>query len=181
MRSFTSPLRFARALGRLLCAAPRPLALVLCAAWYGLIWLSSSRHGSSEPSSLAWQILSNSAHAPLFGLWAAWLSLLVPRDDGWPDLRGRSRTVLLLAVAVGGLLDELHQHLWSQGRDFSVLDILTDVVGAWFALRLVRLAGDATVDERRWLVALGLAVLGSFAAGACATLVPRCFPGVGWL
>ncbi len=154
---------------------------MLSAAWYGLIWISSSRPGSDEPTSVAWQVLSNSAHAPLFGLWAAWLSLLAPRSGGWPDLRTGVRRGVLVAVAAGGLLDELHQHLWSRGRDFSVLDILTDLVGAVLALRLVELVGDEHATDRRWLAALALAALGSFAAGACATFVPRCFPGVGWL
>lgn len=181
MRYFDLPWRLSLALGRRLCAAPRPLALALCAAWYGLIWISSSRPGSSEPSSLPWQVLSNAAHAPLFGLWAVWLSLLAPRRDGWPDLRGARRVAVLCAVAAGGLLDELHQHLWSHGRDFSVLDIVTDLVGAWLALRLVALAADEFASAGRWWKALLVAALGSFAAGACATLVPRCFPGVGWL
>ena len=181
MRSLEVPLRSARALGRRLCAWPRSVSLALCVAWYALIWLSSSRPGSSEPASLPWQILSNSAHAPLFGLWAAWLSLLAPRRAGWPYLRGVARSAVLFAVAVGGLLDELHQHLGARGRDFSVLDIATDLVGAWLALQLVALAGDEHARGRHWLAALVCAALGSFAAGACATLVPRCFPGVGWL
>lgn len=171
----------ARGLGRWLCAAPHSLALALCAAWYGLIWLSSSRAGSDEPSSDALQVLSNSAHAPLFGLWAAWMALLAPRVGGWPALKGSARTAILGCVALGGLVDETHQALWSIGRDFSLLDIGTDLVGAWLALRLVEYLARPEATAAGWRVALLFAAVGSFAAGALATFVPRCFPGVGWL
>lgn len=176
-----SLLAVARGFGRWLCAAPRAVALALCVAWYGVIWLSSARAGSGEPSSDLWKVLSNSAHAPLFGLWAAWIALLAPRSGAWPALDGWPRVAVLVCVVLGGLADELHQHLWSTGRDFSVLDIGTDVVGAWLALRLVEYLAKPDATNAGWRLALLIAAAGSFSAGAVATFVPRCFPGVGWL
>lgn len=171
----------ARALGRTLVAAPRAAAWLLVLSWYGLIWWSSSRPGSSEPSHWAWTVLSNAAHAPLFGLWAAWLSLLAPRSGGWPRLASRERAALLAVVAVGGLVDELHQHWISTARDFSLLDLATDLTGAALALELVAHLAAPQASARSWGLRLGLAAAGSFAAGGAATFLPLCFPGVSWL
>jgi VanZ family protein len=170
-----------RALGRTLVAAPRPAAWLLALAWYGLIWWSSSRPGSSEPSHWGWAVLSNSAHAPLFGLWAAWLALLAPRAVGWPRLERRDRFALLGVVALGGLVDELHQHWLSTARDFSLLDLTTDLVGAALALELVAHLASPQASPRSWALRLGLAAAGSFTAGGVATFLPLCFPGVSWL
>jgi hypothetical protein len=174
-------LNLARAFGARLCAAPRVFAWTLVAAWYGLIWFSSSRPGSDEPTSVAWIVLSNSLHAPLFGLWAVALSLLAPRDRGWPALTARARGAILAATFVGGLVDELHQHFLSPGRDFSVLDIATDVLGAALALALVAHVASPEPTSAGLLRRLALAAAGSFTAGAVATFLPSCFPGVGWL
>jgi hypothetical protein len=174
-------LNLARASGARLCAMPRGLAWTWAAAWYGLIWLASSRPGGVEPTSLAWIVLSNSAHAPLFGLWAVSLSVLAPRERGWPALTPRACAAILAAVLVGGLADELHQHYLSPGRDFSVLDLGTDVLGAALSLALVAHVSSGVATPAGLLRRLALAAAGSFAAGAVATFLPSCFPGVGWL
>ncbi len=174
-------IHLARALGARLCAAPRAFAWTLVVAWYGLIWISSSRPGSDEPTSVAWIVLSNSLHAPLFGLWAVTLSLLAPRDGGWPALTKRPRCAILATALVGGLVDELHQHYLSPGRDFSVLDIATDLLGAALALTLVAHVSSSAPTSAGLLRRLALAAAGSFTAGAVATFLPSCFPGVGWL
>jgi len=171
----------ARALGGWLVAAPRVAAWLLVFVWYGLIWWSSSRPGSSAPAHWGWSVLSNAAHAPLFGLWAAWLSLLAPRADGWPSLAARDRWALLSLVALGGLVDEAHQHWLSTARDFSLLDLATDLTGAALALELVGHLASPQASARSWGRRLALAAAGSLAAGVAATFVPLCFPGVGWL
>lgn len=172
MRAATPLHRAARALLRL----PRAGAWGLCLAWYALICGLSSRPGSVEPSHWSMQVLSNAAHAPLFGLLAAWIALLLPRRDGWPDLGPRGRAVLLGAIALLGALDELHQAL-TPGRDLSLFDLGTDLTGAAATLHIV---AGLTRAGARVVPRLGLAACASFVAGACATFVPRCFPDVAW-
>jgi len=180
-RALAGPLEFGRALGARLVAAPRWAAWALVVGWYGLIWTLSSRPGGVEPWSPIWAVISNSAHAPLFGLWAAWLCLLAPRVGRWPALTSRTWAAIVATVAAFGLLDEIHQHLFSPGRDFSLFDLATDVTGAALALHLVRYLGAPGADSAGAWRRLALAACGSFAAGAVATYAPRCFHDVWWL
>lgn len=154
---------------------------MLVVGWYGGIWVLSSRPGGAEPWSPVGAVLSNAAHAPLFGLWAAWLSLLAPRVLGWPSLSGRVWSAVLVTVALFGLVDEFHQDLFSPGRDFSLFDVATDLVGASLSLTLVSYFGASEATHVGAWRRLGLAAVGSIAAGAIATFAPRCFPGVWWL
>lgn len=170
-----------RALGDRLLRLPRPLAWAWVVAWLALIWWLSSFHGGTRPPSLGLAIGANALHAPLFGLLAAWLTLIAPRREGWPALDRRARIAIVLAVAAYGVVDELHQHYFSPGRDLSVLDLVTDVAGALVTLEIVAWLGRAEGGLRGLSLRLAAAASVSFACGALAVLVPRCFPGVSWL
>ena len=52
----------------------------------GLITFLSSQPGRSGPPSALWAYLMNFAHAPLYGLLALWMALLLPRENGWPRI-----------------------------------------------------------------------------------------------
>ena len=162
-----------------LLGLPRAGAWTLVAAWCALITLLSSQPGSAEPSAWIWSVLSNGAHAPEFGLLAAWLSLLAPRREGWPDLRARVRLAVVATVAGLGLSDELHQGL-TPGRDLSIFDLLTDVVGAALMLELIAYLARREAKLSGFAARFALAACAAFACGALATFVPRCFPDIAW-
>lgn len=168
-----------RAFARKLLELPRGAAWLLCLAWFGLIWWMSSQPGSREP--VAWwvPVLSNGAHAPVYGLFACWLALVVPRREGWPVLTGAKRAGLLVAIVVLGVVDELHQSS-VPGRDLSVLDVVTDLVGAAVSLEIVAFLGREPQRPGGLARRLVVAALASIACGALATWVPVCFPGIGW-
>jgi VanZ family protein len=170
-----------RGAGERLLRLPRIAAWAWIAAWLALIWWGSSFPGTARPSPWPLSVLSNSVHAPEFGLLAAWLALLAPRRDGWPALDARARAAIALAVLACGATDELHQHYLTPGRDLSLLDLVTDVAGALAALEIVAYLGRADRSGRGLSGRLAAAAAVSFACGALAVFVPRCFPGVGWL
>lgn len=153
--------RALRATGRLLLRAPWPLALVLVVAWALLIWDLSS-HAVPKPvtPSFFWEVASNLAHAPLFGiltLFAAGL-LLRRRDGGWPRAAAGSFALVAGLVLAYGLVDEWHQSR-VPGRDSSLLDALTDLVSALMVLWIVRTLGEPEGDDRRLLRRLGTGVV----------------------
>src|SRR5262245_64156952 len=128
-----------RAVGRFLLRVPWPLALLLLVAWGTLIWdLSAHRAPLVVSTSVYWEILSNLAHAPLFGILTLLVAALVLREPGadWPR-PSPARRALVLALVLGyGLFDEWHQtHV--PGRDGSLLDALTDLVSASLVLWIV--------------------------------------------
>ena len=168
-----------RAFAALLLRAPRSAAWCLVLAWCCMITWFSSQPGAARPSTWIWSVLSNGAHAPEFGLLAAWTSLLVARRDGWPDLRPAARLAIIATILVLGIGDEWHQS-FTPGRDVSVFDLLTDVVGATVTLEIAAYLGREGATRvgvaARFVVAAGAA----FACGALATFVPRCFPDIAW-
>jgi hypothetical protein len=87
---------------------------------------------------------------------------------------------VLAAIAAFGLLDELHQG-WTGHRDFSVLDLVTNVTGAACVLWVAAHAGGREASEAglggRLAVSAGLCL----AVAALATCLPGFFPGVGWM
>src|SRR5690606_20164179 len=97
-RSHAPLLALLRAVGRALQGLPRSLALLPVGAWMALIWWLSSLSGDAGPPSILGGFVNNLAHAPLFGLLALWLALLLPRSNGWPRLDRRTATQVLLAV-----------------------------------------------------------------------------------
>jgi VanZ family protein len=164
--------RALRALGRFLLWIPWPLALLVTAAWVLLIWdLSSHRAPVRAEPGLYWELLSNLAHAPLFGILTLCVASLVLRErgGGWPDPRG-ARGALVLACVLGyGLIDEWHQSR-VPGRDASLLDVLTDAVSGAVVLWIVSTLGRAGLRERQLLGRLGAGALACVASAALALL-----------
>ena len=87
---------------------------------------------------------------------------------------------LLLAVLVVGLADELHQST-VRGRDLSVCDLATDLVGASAVLWIVGYLDDPGATETglwlRWVAGLVACV----AAAAVATWLPGFFGDPAWM
>jgi VanZ family protein len=170
-RADAGPLtRGLRAAGRFLLRVPWPLAWLLLVAWGSLIWdLSSHRAPLPAHPSPLWELLSNLAHAPLFGILTLLAAALVlrERDGGWPHPR-RARIALVLALVLGyGVLDEWHQSR-IPGRDPAALDVLTDLVSAALVLWIVFTLGRRELPERTLLARLGAGVLLCVACAALA-------------
>jgi VanZ family protein len=163
--------RVLRAAGRFLLRLPRPLALASATAWALLIWVLSSRKAPQPVgASRWWELFSNLAHAPLFGILALLLAAFLLRepDGGWPRPRRARIALVLAAVLAYALLDEWHQQR-TPGRDASPLDVVTDMVGASLVLWIVH-ALRRSEDDRRLLVRLGAGVLLCVASAALAML-----------
>jgi hypothetical protein len=113
----------------------RRLAAVALVVWTVLIWqlcTTTRVHVSGRLMVMRW--LTNLTHAPMFGVWAALLAVVlrpgvVPGPDA-PEPRARRAflTAAALAIAYGVLIE------WRQasipGRTASALDVVTDSVGA---------------------------------------------------
>jgi hypothetical protein len=181
-----------RALGALLLHLPRARAAVPIALWTALIWGLSSLSTRGIGTFGRITFLGNLGHAPLFGLLALWFALALPREttapgragaprSGWPQVDRAGRAWVLAAVALWGFGDELHQHLAGLGRDFSLFDLVTDLVGAAAVLAIVDYAGRDGAGERGLWGRLALGVAASVAAAALATWGPAGLPGAAWL
>jgi hypothetical protein len=181
-------------LGRLLGAAgrllqrlvPRGRAWIPVGLWMALISALSELPGHPGGTSVSWVYLTNLGHAPLFGLLGLWMALLLPRQAGaprggtWPRIDRAGTAQVLAGVAAFGLVDELHQRATGR-RDFSLLDLLTDVTAAacvlWVAAHAGRPASRDGGLAGRLAVSAGLCL----AAAALATWLPGFFPGVEWM
>ena len=156
-------IRALRAVGRFLLGLPRAVPFLLAFSWMGLIWaLSSQSFGSGGPGNVYWRTFANLAHAPLFGFLGMFLAagLLRPRPpETWPRPSAAGTLLVLGLVGLYGAVDEWHQGL-VPGRDPSVLDVVTDVVGCacvlWVTAYLGR-AGHSESGLRRRLL-LGVLV-----------------------
>jgi hypothetical protein len=158
------------------------------ALWTGLIgWVGSwTSTGIARLGGTA--LLTNFAHAPLYGMLALWASLTLPRDGagarGWPRIDRAAELRVLLFVALVGVLDEAHQHvgaLGGGGRDVSVLDLATDLVGAGATLAAIRYLGCDDATERGLFARLAAGLAACLLAAAGATWLPRLAPGLHWL
>jgi hypothetical protein len=172
--------RTLRAAGRALLVLPRASGLVLAVLWLGVIrWLGQGQGGLAHGVSWPGFVL-NCGHAPLYGVLALWLVLALPRSGGWPRIDGAARRAVLASVFTFGLADEVLQS-FAPDRNGSLLDLVTDLVGAacvlWLATGLV----GASADERGLRWRLLASALVSTLAGAAATLLPELFPRAGWL
>ncbi len=176
-RSHAPLLALLRAVGRALQGLPRSLALLPVGAWMALIWWLSSLSGDAGPPSILGGFVNNLAHAPLFGLLALWLALLLPRSNGWPRLDRRTATQVLLAVLAYALLDEWHQST-SPGRVPSPYDVLTDLVGAACTLWIIAFAGRPNATQRGLSLRLVAGVGACCAAALLATFEPFLAPPV---
>jgi hypothetical protein len=182
-----------RAAGALLLCLPRARAAVPIALWSALIYTLSSLSTRGIRTLGKYTFLSNLGHAPLFGVLGLWFALALPREsirrarkrfNGWPRVDRAGRCLVLAAVGLWGVADELHQHLAGLGRDFSLLDVSTDLVGAAAVLLVIDYAGRDGAAERGLCLRLVLGLLACAAAAALATWLPACIGGLGgaaWL
>jgi len=165
------PVRALRATGRFLLRIPWPLAALLVVGWAALIWdLSSHSRPAPEHPSWWWELASNLAHAPLFGLLTLWVAALCLRrsDGAWPQ-KADARVLLVVGLVVAwGVLDEWHQSR-VPGRDASALDVLTDAVSATVLLWVAVGLGRDDFGSRRLFGRLSLGVLACLAAATLAT------------
>ena len=159
--------RLFRTLGQLLLHLPTVAAWMLPLAWMLGIWLLSSIEFTvdGEPS-IPRMFLANLFHSFEFGILALLCLPLASRRDDWIDLTQLATRLILLVVAVYGLVDETHQAAVG-GRESSLFDVLTDVVGAFCVLKVARLLRDEDLDEGvlRWNLVGGVALCMLAAAG----------------
>ena len=151
-----------RAVGRVLGALPRPVAAGAALGWMVLIWWLSSGPIDFRPPLPAAGFFWNLAHAPVFGLLAAFVAAAAaprPLPADWPRPGRTACLVAFLAVGIWAAADELHQARVA-GRHGSPFDFATDVTGAAGALWLASYAGRRGAHERgmrgRLVVAIGL-------------------------
>jgi hypothetical protein len=167
--------RLARACARALLGLRGAASIAPSLLWLALLTYFSALKSHPGGGSLLWAYLGNLFHAPLYGLLALWLVLLLPREDGWPELGLFRRASLTAAVVLVGVLDELNQGLHNGTREMTVLDLVTDAAGAWATLNAIAALGPKARGRggfpRR--LALGLALC--LAAAALATF------GAGWV
>jgi hypothetical protein len=167
-------LRCLRGFGNLILRQPRGLRLLICLAWMWLIWSLSSRSEvlPSGADSAPWIFFANLGHAPLFGLLAMWLGLiLLPRvpadlslERALPRLRRTQLALTLVCVLAYGVLDEWHQS-WVPGRDATAADVGTDLIGGlcvlWIAVYLARSGAHEPGLRGRLLVGVLFCCLGT--------------------
>ena len=178
-----------RSIGALLQRIPRRAAWVPVLIWVGCIaWLGSRPPGGQEPGLLG-SLPANLAHAPLYGLLALWAVLLVPRSPApgrwpvvrWPLVDGRAVGGVLALVLSCAVLDELHQAFGGRGRDGSVLDILTDLVGAACVLAVIAYLGRVGATGPGLWSRLGAGVLACLVAASLATWGGEWLGAAAWL
>jgi hypothetical protein len=125
---------------------PRSLCALGAAAYAAGIFNLSSR---TLPTGKApwFGYFTNLAHAPLFGGLAALLGLAL-----WPREGGKVPPRLLAAWGLSVLYaisDEIHQS-FTPGRSSSVVDVMTDALGAALALLIVRRVMAPEIRARAW-------------------------------
>lgn len=162
---------FARVAGRPLWL--RLLAFAACAA---LVAFASTYTPTAQGPSLLPPFVQHLAHAPLYALFAtSFLILLGPRSP----LRSWTWALTLALAGVAGFLDEWNQ-LGVAGRGSDLLDLVTDLLGAFAALLLASWAARRPLDLRRGALRLGSAALLVLAWGLysySSSLVPLPFVG----
>jgi len=172
--------RALRAAGSALMALSPATRWIPAAAWMALTFvLSMQRFGSGGSEGFGWSIASNGYHCFEYGVLAICLCLFAPREQGWPRLRARETAWIVALAGLYGISDEIHQH-FVPTRNSSLLDLLSDVVGAWLATRAVARAGGVDYDAHRLkrIVLLGIPLC--FACGALANWGAEWFPWVSW-
>jgi hypothetical protein len=156
-----------RGVGGALQRIPRGLAPLCVVAWMALIWQRSSIPDEGTTTSVLWSTAHNFLHAPAFGFLALLAVLCLPRADAWPRLGRGGVACVLAGVAAYALVDEWHQAS-IPGRVSSLLDSLTDVVGAVCTLGMIAyLPRPSACDAGLWCriaLGLGLCVLSAIAA-----------------
>ena len=157
--------------GRALQSLPRSRAWLPVVGWMALIWALSSMPSDDEPGLHISPVLGNLAHAPIFGLLALWLALLIPRGTGWPRVDAHAAARVMLVVLAYAGIDEWHQS-WIPGRDPSVFDVGTDLVGAACTLWIIAYVDRSAASENGLWRRLGICVLLCTLAAWIATVPP---------
>ena len=153
----------------MLVRLPRPVVIVLVVAWMALIWALSSLPAGTGPPKWYGGWIANLGHAPIFGFLALWAALLLPRAGSWPRLDRGNVAIVLGFVLVYAIVDEVHQ-AWSPGRDPSMLDVFTDLVGASCVLWIAAYLRGGAATEWGLLLRLVAGVLFCVVAAGLATL-----------
>lgn len=171
-----SGVRAFRTIGRALLRQPRLVAWVAPVVWASLIFQLSSLEPGTAP--LAFDILgglvTNLAHPAIFGVLAL---LIVPvlgrvrEEDGgrWTSMSPEAALWVVALVTLYGFTDELHQST-VEGRDASLLDVLSDFTGALAVVLVVRFLGRADASDRGLRRALSVAFLASLTAAGLSTV-----------
>lgn len=172
--------RVLRGAGSALLALSPATRWIPAASWMLLTWvLSMQQFGGGGPEGFGWGILSNGFHCFEYGVLAIFLCLFAPREQGWPRLGAKETAWIVVAAGLYGISDEIHQH-FVPSRNSSLLDLLSDVVGAWLATRAVARAGGVDYDAQRLkrIVLWGIPLC--IACGALAKWGAERFPWVSW-
>ncbi len=169
-----------RTAGDFLQLVPRIGAIAIAFAWMAGITYLSSIPGSSEPGPWWMGVLWNGGHAPLFGFLALAWALTLPRFAGWPKLERKHLALILGLVIAFGVADEFHQRS-TPGRDFSMLDVITDGTGAACTLWIVRYVSSDLATDRGLAKRVAICVLLCTLAAADASFVGGLFPDIEWL
>ena len=168
-------LRAFRAIGRGLLAPPRVVSGLLPLAWGTAIFVLSS--DTQEVGVLVNEtvdsFLGNLVHPFAFGVLALLCVPLFPRGRGpagkaWTTMGSIGALWVAAGVAMYGFTDEVHQST-VPGRDASLLDVLSDVVGAVSVLAIVLYLGRTQATKVGLRVRLGAACLASCVAAGLAT------------
>lgn len=146
-----------RSLGRLLLRIPRRWAWVPVLAWMAALWTFSSYEGGPSRLLARSAYAGNLAHALAYGLLALLAIACVRREAGWALLDPLGRASVFALCFLYGVVDEIHQS-FVDGRNPSVLDLLTDAIGALCVIWIAHYVGgsDASEGGLRRRFALGL-------------------------
>jgi len=170
-----------RRIGGALMRVPDSVAWLPAVLWAGVIWWASSISTPPSPRPDPWRmVVHNFLHAPEFGALALLALLVLPRRDGWPDLRPRAGAAIVLAVTAYGVVDELHQS-HTPHRDFSLLDVLSDGNAALCVVWIAGYVGRRDATESGLARRFALGILACLVCALVASFVPRLFPGVDWI
>jgi VanZ family protein len=166
----------AQALAARLGLVPAWLATLLAFGWYACLWRLSSGPAPAAGAGLLGDWMSNFLHAVVYGFLALLCLLAVPRRRGAWAVAGRAALLVVALCAMLGFVDEWHQH-HVPGRDASLLDVLTDGVGASGVAWCVRAALSGAPLGRRVLASLAACA----ACASLATFLPSRLPEAWWL